>query len=36
MENALYTLLTDAEARNATSIDEQRDDELSTYAWWFD
>ena len=36
MENALYTLLTDAEARDATSIDAQRDGELSTYAFWFD
>lgn len=36
MENALYMLLTDAETRNATSIDEQRNDELSNYAFWLD
>lgn len=36
MENVLYMLLTNAETRNATSIDAQRDDELSVYAFWLD
>lgn len=36
MENVLYALLTDAEVRSTTSIDAQRDDEISTYAFWLD
>ena len=36
MEQALYTLLTDVEARDAEKLDIQLSQELSVGAYWFD